>query len=65
MLGLHVVITSHDVLVHLRSAGHVIRLDGQHLLQRVGRAVRFQRPDLHFTEPLPAKLGLAAQRLLR
>src|SRR3989338_8392203 len=28
-------------------------------------AISLQRPDLHFTEPLSAKLGLASQGLLR
>ena len=53
-----------DVLVHLRAAVDVVRLDGQHLLQGVRRAVGFQRPDLHLAEALAAELRLAAQRLL-
>ena len=44
---------------------HVVRLDGQHLLQRVRRAVGFQRPHFHLAEALAAELRLAAQRLLR
>jgi hypothetical protein len=30
----------------------------------VRRAVRFERPHFHFSEPLSAELRLAAQRLL-
>ena len=55
----------HDALVDLGAAHHVVALDGEKLLQRVGRAVRLQRPDLHLSEPLAAELGLAAQGLLR
>ena len=43
----------------------VVGLDRQHLLQRVRRAVRFQRPHFHLAEALAAELRLAAQRLLR
>src|SRR5437879_7555550 len=35
---IHLVIAVDDVLVHLGATVHVIRLDGQHLLQRVGRS---------------------------
>ena len=44
--------------------GHVVRLDGEQFLQRVGRAVGFHGPDFHFAEALAAVLRLAAQRLL-
>ena len=44
---------------------HVVGLDRQHFLQRVGRAVGLERPDFHFAEALAAELRLAAQRLLR
>ena len=44
---------------------HVVALDGQELLQRVGGAVGFHRPDFHLAEALTAELRLAAQRLLR
>ena len=44
---------------------HVVALDGEELLQRVGRAVGFHRPDLHLAETLPAELRLAAEGLLR
>jgi len=37
----------------------------KHFLQRVGRAVGFERPDFHFAEALTAELRLAAERLLR
>ena len=58
------IVAAHDRLVDLGTAGHVVRLHGQHLLQRVGGAVRFERPHLHFAEALAAELRLAAQRLL-
>ena len=49
----------------LRAAVHVVRLDGQHFLQRVRGAVGLERPHFHFAEALAAELRLAAQRLLR
>ena len=58
------VVAADDRLVDLGAAGHVVGLDRQHLLQRVGRAVSLERPHLHFAETLAAELGLAAQRLL-
>ncbi len=63
--GLEHVLALDDGLVHARTAGHVVGLDGQHLLQRVGRAVGLERPHLHLAEPLAAELRLAAERLLR
>src|SRR5579859_3903317 len=33
------VLALYDRLVHPRASGHVVALDGQHLLQRVGRAI--------------------------
>ena len=54
-----------DVLVHLGPAVDVVRLDGEHLLQRVRRAVGLERPHFHLAEALAAELRLAAQRLLR
>ena len=62
--GLERVVAAHDRLVDLGAAGHVVRLHRQHLLQRVGGAVSFERPDLHLAEALAAELRLAAQRLL-
>ena len=62
--GLEIVVAADDRLVDLGAAGDVVRLDRQHLLQGVGRAVGFERPHLHLAEPLPAELRLAAQRLL-
>ena len=53
-----------DRLVHLGTAGDVVRLHGQHFLQRVGGAVGLERPHFHFAEALAAELRLAAQRLL-
>ena len=44
---------------------HIVGFHGQHFLQGVCGAVGFERPDLHFPEPLPAELRLTAQRLLR
>ena len=58
------VVAAHDRLVHLGAAGDVVRLDGQHLLERVRRAISLERPHLHFAESLSAELRLAAQRLL-
>jgi len=59
------VLALDDGLVRLHTAHHVVRLDGQHLLERVGGAVGLECPHLHLAEPLAAELGLAAQRLLR
>src|SRR6266508_4597021 len=42
----------------------VVGLDGEQLLQRVGRAVGLHRPALHLAETLAAELRLTAQRLL-
>src|SRR5471030_1327940 len=58
------VVAAHDGLVDLGAAGHVVRLDGQDLLQRVGGAVGLEGPHLHLAEALSAELRLAAQRLL-
>ena len=44
---------------------HVVALDGEELLERVGGAVRFHRPDFHLAETLTAELRLATERLLR
>src|SRR5437870_13843893 len=63
--GLEDVLALDDRLVHAGATRHVVRLDGEHLLQRVGRAVRLEGPDLHLPEPLTAELCLAAERLLR
>ena len=56
--------TLDDGLVGLDTAGHIIGLDGQDLLEGIGRAVGLQSPDFHFAETLAAELSLAAQRLL-
>ena len=63
--GLKRVRALHHRIVDLRSALDVVALDGQELLENVGGAVRFQAPDFHFSEPLPAGTSLAAERLLR
>ena len=59
------VLALDDGFVHARAAHDVVALDGEELLQRVGRAVGFHRPDFHFAETLTAELRLAAERLLR
>ena len=58
------VLALDDRLVGLHAPDGVVGLDGEHLLQRVRRAVGLQRPDLHLAEALAAELRLAAQRLL-
>lgn len=62
--GLQGAVSLDELLVNLGSALHVVGLDRKQFLQRVGRAVRFERPDLHLAEPLAAVLGLAAEGLL-
>src|SRR5262245_27161207 len=62
--GLERVVAAHDGFVHFGAARHVVGFDGEHLLQRIGRAIRFERPHLHFAETLAAELRLAAERLL-
>src|SRR6476620_7532060 len=54
----------HDGLVGLDAPEDVVRLHGQQLLEDVGRAIGFERPDLHLAEALATELGLATQRLL-
>src|SRR5688500_14081646 len=51
----------HHRLVDLGAALDVVGLDGQQLLEHVGRAVRLQAPDLHLAEALAAGAGLAAE----
>src|SRR5262245_21814913 len=58
------VLALDDRLVDLHAAEHVVGLDREELLERVGRAVRLERPHLHLPEPLAAELRLPAQRLL-
>src|SRR5215831_11169894 len=58
------VLALDDRLVHLYPAEHVVGLDGEQFLQRVGGAIGFQGPHLHLAEALPAELRLTAQRLL-
>ncbi len=57
-------ITIDNVLVHLGTAIHVIRLHCEHLLQGVCGAISLERPDFHFTKTLPAELCLTTQGLL-
>src|SRR5688572_10233680 len=47
-----------DRLVDLSPARDVVRLRGEQFLEDVRRAVGFERPDLHFAEPLSAELRL-------
>ena len=58
------VLALHDRLVDLAPAVDVVRLDREHLLEEMGRAVGLERPHFHFTEPLAAELRLAGERLL-
>ncbi len=57
-------LTLDDCLVSLGAAGHVVRLDGQDLLEDVGGAECFERPDFHLSEALSTKLRLTSERLL-
>src|SRR6201994_4479005 len=50
--GLERVVATHDRLVHLGTAGDVVRFHGQHFLERVRRAVSLERPHFHFAETL-------------
>src|SRR5688572_20764026 len=59
------VLALHHGLVDLGPSVHVVGLDGEELLEDVGRAVRLEGPDLHFAEPLSAEARLAAEGLLR
>src|SRR5947199_2220411 len=52
------VLALDDGLVDLHAAHDIIGLDREQLLQRECRAVGFERPDLHLTEPLAAELRL-------
>src|SRR5437660_11922474 len=49
--GLEEVFALDDRLVDAVAAFHVVGLHRQHLLERVGRAVRFERPHLHLAQP--------------
>ena len=53
-----------DGLVGPDTAGDIVGLDGQDLLQGIGSAVSLQGPNFHLAEALAAELGLAAQGLL-
>ena len=58
-IGLLHLLSLDDGLVNLHPADRIIRLNGKHLLQGIGRAVGLQGPDLHFSEALATHLGLA------
>ena len=62
--GLGDVLALDDGLVDLHAAEHVVGLDGEDLLQRVGGAVGLERPHLHLAEALATELRLPTQRLL-
>jgi hypothetical protein len=57
--------TLDDGLVGLDAALNVVGLDGEHFLERMRRAVGFERPHFHLAEALSAELRLATERLLR
>src|SRR4051794_20398113 len=59
------VLALDDGLVHARPAHDVVALDGEELLERVGRSVGLHRPDFHLAEALTTELRLTTQRLLR
>src|SRR5262249_13179314 len=58
------VLALDDRFVDAAASVHVVRLDGQNLLERVCRTVRLERPHFHLSEPLAAELRLAGQWLL-
>ena len=58
------VVALDDGLIGLDTAGDVVGLHRQDLLEGIGGAVGLQGPHLHLAEALAAELGLAAQRLL-
>src|SRR4029450_5520443 len=62
--GLEEILTLHDRLVDAVASLHVVGLDGEHLLQRVGRAIGLESPPFPLAESLAAELRLASQRLL-
>src|ERR1043165_3870395 len=53
-----------DGLVNLGSAINVVGLRREQFLEDERCAIRFQRPNFHFSEALSAELCLAPQRLL-
>ncbi|CSC53631.1 Uncharacterised protein [Vibrio cholerae] len=57
-------IAIYDVLIHLSTAVHVVRFNGQHLLQGIRSTVCFQCPHFHLTEALTTELSFTTQRLL-
>src|SRR6185437_15958542 len=59
------VLSLHNRFINLATTVHVVRLDGEDLLQGVCGAIRFQRPHFHLSETLAAELCLAGQWLLR
>src|SRR3954471_9544104 len=63
--GLERGVALDDRFVDLRAPGHIVGLRGEEFLKNVRRAVRFERPDFHLSEPLTTELRLTTQRLLR
>src|ERR1700674_402830 len=49
---LEIVLAAYDGLIDLGATRHVVRLDGEDFLQRIGGAVGFERPHLHLAETL-------------
>src|SRR5208337_3068195 len=62
--GFEGIVAADNGFVDLGAARDVVGFDRQHLLKRVGSAIRLKRPHLHLTEALTAELSLSAQRLL-
>src|SRR3712207_9378336 len=57
------VLALDDRLVDLDAAQDVVGLDGEQLLQRVGRAVGLHRPALHLAEALATELRSEERRV--
>src|SRR5689334_17499027 len=55
---IHLMVAVDAGLVHLAATVHVIRLDGQRVMQRVGGNVGFELLDIHLAEALAAELCL-------
>ena len=59
-----VVVAFDNRLVNPGAALHIVRLDGEKLLEGVGGAVCFERPHFHFPETLATVLRFTTERLL-
>src|SRR5215475_1082601 len=58
------IVTFHDCFIHTGAPSHIVRFDGQHLLQGVCGPIGFESPNFHLTQALSAKLGFTSQWLL-